>query len=185
MNFNRHSNLAGTHAFLAPSSPAWLNYDEDKLDRYFHTSMSAKRGTDLHALASECIRLGVRLPDGNSTLNMYVNDAIGFHMSPEQILYYSDNCYGQADAVGYRNQKLRIHDLKNGIIEASFHQLEIYEAIFCLEYKINPFHIATELRIYQNNEVKCFEPDPDDIFHIMEKIKSFDKRINRLKLEVF
>lgn len=185
MNFNRHSNLAGTHAFLSPSSPAWLNYDEDKLDRLFHTSMAARRGTDLHALANECIRLGVRLPEGNNTLNMYVNDAIGFHMTPEQILYFSDNCYGQADTIGYRNEKLRIHDYKSGIIEASFHQVEIYEAIFCLEYKINPFNIGAELRIYQNNEVKVYEPDPDDIFHIMERIKSFDRRINRLKQEVF
>ena len=31
MNFNKHSNLEGRHAFLGASKYHWVNYDEDKL----------------------------------------------------------------------------------------------------------------------------------------------------------
>ena len=31
MNWNRHSDLMGTHAFLSASKYHWLNYDADKL----------------------------------------------------------------------------------------------------------------------------------------------------------
>jgi len=185
MIFNTRSNLAGTHAFLSPSNPSWLNYDEEKLDKLFFMSMAAKRGTDLHAFAHEAIRLRVKLPEGNKTLNMYVNDGIGYDMSCEQLLYFSENCYGHADNLGFRNNMLRIHDLKTGVTETSFYQLEIYEALFCLEYEKNPFKIDAELRIYQSDVVKVLEqPDPDNIMHIMEKIRAFDKRIKLLRQEV-
>ena len=29
----------------------------------------------------------------------YVNDGVGFKLTPEQILYYSPYCYGTADAI--------------------------------------------------------------------------------------
>lgn len=183
MNFNSHSNLVGSHAILSASNYHWINYDEDKLDRVFFTAMAAKRGTELHAFASEAIRLGIKLPETPKTLNLYVNDAIGFRMSPEQILYYSDNCYGQADAVGFRNNKLRIHDLKTGINDSSVHQLEVYAALFCLEYEFRPFEIEIELRIYQNDAVRIYQPDPDDLFHIIDKIITFDKRLKVLRME--
>lgn len=183
MDFNKRSNLNGTHAFLSASNYHWINYDEEKLDRVFFTTMAARRGTELHAFAHEAIRLGIKLPEVEKTLNSYVNDAIGFRMTPEQILYYSDNCYGHADCVSFRNNQLRIHDLKTGITEASVHQLEVYAALFCLEYRFRPFEIAIELRIYQSDEVRIYEADPDVIFHIMDKIITFDKRINTLRLE--
>lgn len=184
MNFNSHSNLAGQqHAFLSASNYHWINYDEDKLDRIYYTTMAARRGTELHAFANEAIRLGIRLPDVKKTLNLYVNDAIGYRMTPEQILYYSDNCYGTADSVGFRRDTLRVHDLKTGVNEASVHQLEVYAALFCLEYRFKPFEIKIELRIYQNDEVRIYEGDPDVIFHIMDKIITFDKRLNALRLE--
>lgn len=184
MNFTTRSNLAGTHAFLSPSNPAWLNYEEDKLDRVFFKSMDAKRGTELHQLAYDLIRLGERLPKTSRTLNMYVNDAIGFRMVPEVLLYYSDNCYGHADTCGFRDNTLRIHDLKNGVIEAPFSQLEIYAALFCLEYKYNPFEIKTELRIYQNDAIKILNPEPDRLVHIIDRIRTFSRRIDDLKAEV-
>ena len=31
MNFNRHSNLEGQHAFLGASKYHWINYDESKV----------------------------------------------------------------------------------------------------------------------------------------------------------
>lgn len=187
MNLNAHSglvkNLAGTHAFLTPSNPAWVNYDVDKLDRVFFASMAARRGTELHALAHDLIRLRVKLPDNPITLNLYVNDAIGYGMTPEQLLFYSENCYGHADCVGFRNNTLRIHDLKTGSIEAPFKQLEIYAALFCLEYKFKPQDIKIELRIYQNDGVKVYLPELDDILPIIDKIVTFDKRLNYNRLE--
>lgn len=183
MLFNSHSKLTGTHAFLSASNYHWINYDEDKLDQSFIASMAARRGTQLHALAHDLIRLGVRLPTKRTTLNMYVNDAIGYRMTPEQILYYSDNCYGTTDTVAFRRNMLRIHDLKTGITKASVHQLEVYAALFCLEYRVRPFDIQTELRIYQSDEIEVYEADPDVIMHVMDRITTFDKRINALRLE--
>lgn len=183
MRFNVHSQFEGKHAFLSASSPAWTNYDEEKLDRVFVSSIAAQRGTALHAFAHQAIRLGVKLPRTPNTLNMYVNDAIGYRMSPEQVLYYSPNCFGTADAISFRKGQLRVHDLKTGIHEANERQLEVYAALFCLEYKMRPFEIEIELRIYQNNEVRIFAPDPDSIIHIMDKIITFDRRIEAIRLE--
>lgn len=184
MNFNKYSHLAGRHAFLSASNYHWVNYDEEKLDRVFFKQMAAIRGTELHALAHQLIRLSVKLPGNQKTLNRYVNDAIGFRMTPEQILYYSDNAFGTADCICFRNNTLRIHDLKTGSNEASMTQLKVYAAFFCLEYRFTPLEIAIELRIYQNDDVKVEQPDPDEIFHIMDRIKTFDKRIEELKQEV-
>jgi hypothetical protein len=131
--------------------------------------------------AHEAIRLGINLPDIQKTLNMYVNDAIGYKMAVEQPLYYSPNCFGHADTLCFRNDFLRIHDLKTGIVGASNKQLEIYAALFCLEYIISPFEIQTELRIYQNDNVHVFEPFPETISMIMEKIVTFDQAIEEMK----
>ena len=114
---------------------------------------------------------------------MYVNDAIGFKMQPEQVLYYSDNCFGTADAFIFRNYLLRIHDLKTGVTPAHMEQLEIYAALFCLEYNKKPGEIEMELRIYQNNEIVVHHPTADDILPIMDKIVTFDKIIEKLKME--
>jgi hypothetical protein len=61
-------------------------------------------------------------------------------------------------------------------------QLEIYAALFCLEYNKRPGDIDMELRIYQNNEILIHQPEADDILPIMDKIMSFDKLIEKLKL---
>lgn len=145
--------------------------------------LAAKRGTELHAFAHEAIRLGIKLPRGTKSLNSYVNDAIGFRMSSEQILYYSDNCFGTADTISFRKNYLRIHDLKTGATPTSERQLEVYAALFCLEYKFNPLTIEIELRIYQNDEVRIYMGDPDIILHIMDRIRVFDKRIEAIKEE--
>jgi len=181
MIFNQHLGLTGKHAFLSPSNYHWLNYNDQKLESRFYAAMSAKRGTDIHALAHEAIRLGIKLSRSNQALSTYVNDAIGYKMSCEQSLYYSDNCFGMADTICFRRNKLRIHDLKTGIISASEKQLEVYAALFCLEYGINPFEIETELRIYQRDEIRIFETPPEDIVIIMEKIVEFDQQIEAIK----
>jgi len=105
-------------------------------------------------------------------------------MASEQILYYSDNCFGTADTISFRRNQLRIHDLKTGVTQTSEKQLEVYAALFCLEYRIKPLEIETELRIYQSDEVRIYEVDPDSIVHIMSKIVAFDKRIRTLRQEV-
>jgi len=183
VNFNPHSNLVGQHAFLSASKYHWINYDEDKLISSYKNFQAVQMGTRLHSFACECIELGQKLPRKKKTLNLYVNDAIGYKMTPEQPLYYSENCFGTADAIAFRNDFLRIHDLKTGSSPASMAQLEIYTALFCLEYGIKPTEIGKELRIYQSDEVLVHEPENDRVFLIMDKIVYFDKCINKLKTE--
>lgn len=108
MNFNKHSNLEGQHAFLGASKYHWINYSEEKVADAYAKFLATQRGTMLHAFAAQCILLGQKLPKSQKTLNMYVNDAIGYKMTPEQILYYSPNCFGTADAISFRNNMLRI-----------------------------------------------------------------------------
>lgn len=181
MNFNIHSNLEGQHAFLSASKYHWINYDEEKLAAVYERYLAIQRGTQLHDFAKQCILLGQKLPRSKKTLNQYVNDAIGYRMTPEQVLYYSDNCFGTADAINFKDNFLRIHDLKTGDTPASFHQLEVYAALFCLEYRIKPFDMDMELRIYQHDDVQIYIPDPKDILRITDKIITFDKRIDKIK----
>lgn len=183
MRFNDHSSLVGKHAFLGASTYHWINYTEEHLENRFFTAMAAQRGTELHALAHNLIRLGVKLPKTRTSLNMYVNDAIGYRLSPEQPLYVSENCFGTADAIGFNRNMLRIADLKTGEVPGSVHQLEVYAAMFCMEYRFKPFEIDIEMRIYQHDDVQIFIADPNDIFHIMDKITTFDKRITALRME--
>ena len=183
MNFNDHSKLNGQHAYLGASSYHWINYDEQKLVNIYRNFLARQKGTVLHDFAAQCIKLGQKLPKSQKTLNMYVNDAIGFNMTPEQVLYYSDNCFGTADAICFRNGKLRIHDLKTGVIPAHMEQLMIYAALFCLEYKVKPSEIEIDLRIYQSDEVLYFKPEVEDIVPIMDKIITSDKIITEIQLE--
>lgn len=183
MNFNKHYSLEGKHAFLGASKYHWINYDADKLVDSYTKFQATLNGTILHDFACQCITLGQKLPKSQKTLNMYVNDAIGFKMKPEQVLYYSDNCFGTADAIIFRNNLLRIHDLKTGVTRAHMEQLEIYAALFCLEYNKKPIDIDMELRIYQNNEIIVHNPTVEDILPIMDKIITFDKIIDKMKIE--
>ena len=185
MIWNSHSLEVreGDHAFLSASKYHWIGYDEEKLINSYKNWMAATRGTVLHDFARTCITLNQKLPRSKKTLNSYVNDAIGFRMQPEQVLYYSENCYGTADAISFRDDLLRIHDLKTGVIPASLHQLEVYAALFCLEYKVKPGNIGIELRIYQNDDILVGIPTAENILPIMDKIIIFDKLINKIKME--
>lgn len=183
MIFNKHSNLEGQHAFLGASRYHWINYDEEKIAEAYSNHLATQRGVILHDFAARCIKLGQKLPRSSKTLNMYVNDAIGFKMFPEQVLYYSDNCFGTADAMAFRNNMLRIHDLKTGFRPAHMEQLEIYAALFCLEYHVKPADIEMELRIYQLDEIETYVPTSDEIDEIMDKIIRFDKVISHIREE--
>lgn len=183
MNFNEHWELKGKHAFLSPSSPYWLNYDRDKLRTVYHNQKAKEMGTKLHAFAEEAISYGVKLSHSKRTLNQYVNDAIGFGLQPEKILYYSDHCFGTADAIDFSNGLLRIHDLKTGKHPADFRQLEVYAALFCLEYGVDPNQIDIVLRIYQNDEVFEGVFDRSDILDHMNVIQEHSAELNALDLE--
>lgn len=184
MIFNMHFHLEGKHAFLGASKYHWLNYSEEKIAESYAKSLAVQRGTELHEFAAQCIKLGQRLPKSNKTLNRYVNDAIGYNMTPEQILYYSDNCFGTADAISFRDNVLRIHDLKTGTSPTHMEQLIIYAALFCLEYKVKPTSLKhIELRIYQFDDVAIHNPSADEICHVMDKIITADKIIDKIKSE--
>lgn len=183
MRFNDHSNLAGLHAFLSPSKYHWINYDDEKLDTSYLRRQAVELGNRYHELAEELIKMKVKLPRTKTTLNMYVNDAIGFQMNTEQCLFYSDNSFGTADAISFKRNLLRIHDLKTGSSPCSMKQLEVYAALFCLEYDVKPNDISMELRIYQNDTVLIHEPHKEDIMYIMDKIITFDKRIDIIRAE--
>ena len=186
MKWNDHSKIVGSHAFLGASTHAWLNDDPVKLKNRYLRWRAKERGTRLHDIAAKLIAEGIELPQTTKTLDQYVNDAIGFRMKPEQPLYYSDNCYGTADAIVYDEKLkfLRIHDLKTGEVPAKMEQLYIYAALFCLEYHKKPGLMGFELRIYQNNGIDITNPNAEIILPIMEKIIAFDKIINNIKGEL-
>lgn len=126
---------------------------------------------DPHAYAARSIRFGRKFPQSKKTLNAYINDAIDFHMIPEVGLYYSENCYGVADAIDFTNNFLRIHALRTKHEPSDMKQLLIYDAMF-----------QTEKCIYQNDDVLIANPTFEDIDSIIEKIKEFDRVVREVKL---
>lgn len=188
MRWNNHSTFEGCHAFLGASKYSWLNYDEAHLIQAYKNSYAKERGTRLHAIAASLISEGIKQRKTKDAFNMHVNDAIGYNMDPEVVLFYSRNCFGTADAISFNQDILRVHDYKSGTIPAKFEQLYIYDALFCLEYKQKPGNIKIENRIYQNTEIatECPRiniPDPNDISKIMERIIKFDRIIEKIREE--
>ena len=212
MNWNTHSNLIGRHALFNPSAVSWINYsleeeDIDKIFQRYKGQYATTVGTILHEYAEKRIRYRLRMykTDKNSVLmhlldkgippsvidldymydNLlhYVNDAIGFRMDPEVVLYYSDNCFGTTDAIYYRDKELRIHDYKSGKSTPHIEQPIIYASLFCLEYGIKPKDISTKLRIYQADDMIENNPEPEELEHAMKQIIALDKIINKWKSE--
>lgn len=182
MIFNKHSNLNGLHAIFSASQSSWLRYDDDKALEVFNNRKQAEMGTRLHAWAKNTIDLRIKQPRSPKTLYAYVNDAIGFQMNTEVVLFYSERFFGTADAICFRNGMLRIHDLKTGSvgkIESHMEQLEVYAALFCLEYKMKPSEIDIELRVYKNDEVLVHNPTAENIEAIMDKIVHLDQLLAR------
>lgn len=186
MLFNRHPNLNGLHATFSPSQSAWLRYDDEKALEVYSNKKAAERGSELHEWAKRTIDLGIKGPRSKQTLWSYVNDAIGFKMQTEVVLLYSERFFGTADAISFRNNVLRIHDLKtgkSGKIEDHMEQLKIYAALFCLEYKIKPEDIEIELRVYKNDDILVHNPMADEIIPIMNKIVHLNKLIEKAEYE--
>ena len=181
MFFNRHTNLEGLHAPFGASKSSWLRYSDEKIVEVYNNLQAAEMGTRLHEWAKQTIDLGIKQSRSKKTIYSYVNDAIGFNMSTEVILFYSENFFGTADAISFRNNFLRIHDLKTGRRPVHMEQLEIYAALFCLEYKVKPGDIHIELRIYQNDEILVHEPTAEDILPIMDKIVHVNKMLEKIE----
>lgn len=211
MNLNNHSSLEGKHALLSPSKYHWIFDSDDEFEKRFCTSYSAELGTLLHSIARKHVKFGYRINKNDKrsilvelldngipakvietldfdsmyeNLCTYVNDAISFRMAPEVILYFSDTCFGTADALSYDEKKrfLRIHDLKTGSTTARMEQLYIYTALFFLEYKyVKPGSTDIELRIYQKNDIIIDNPAADTIVPIMDKIKHFNDIANTIR----
>ena len=181
MVFNNHTNLEGLHAPFGASKSSWLRYNDEKVVEVYQNMRAVEMGTRLHEWAKQTIDLGIKQPRSKKTIYSYVNDAIGFKMSTEVVLFYSERFFGTADAISFRNNFLRIHDLKTGVRPVHIEQLEIYAALFCLEYKIKPTNIKIELRIYQNDEVLVHEPLPEDIVAIMDKIVHLNKLLENVE----
>lgn len=181
MNFNRHLNLEGLHAPFSASQSSWLRYDDEKAVEVYLNKKAAEMGTKLHQWAKDTIDLGIKQPRSKKTIYAYVNDAIGFKMDTEVVLFYSERFFGTADAISFKNGVLRIHDLKTGRTPVHMEQLEIYAALFCLEYRVKPGEIDIELRIYQNDEIIVHNPTAEDILPIMDKIVHLNKILERLE----
>lgn len=185
MRWNNHWSVENKHAFLGASKYHWIRYDLDKMKRIWENKFKSEEGTRKHNLAAFCIRERVRL-DGDGTLALYVNDAIGFRMTPEQVLYFNDDCFGTADAISFRNGILRVHDLKTGVHPGSFDQILIYFALFCLEYgkageALNPYDIEMIGRIYQSDDYVEYIAEPAEVQQIMDTIRTFTKEITAMK----
>ena len=183
MNFVKHSNLNGLHAAFSPSQPSWLRYDDAKALEVHRNKKAAEMGSRLHAWAKETIDLRLKMPRAKGPLYAYVNDAIGFRMDTEVVLFYSERFFGTADAISFRNGFLRIHDLKTGVTPVKMEQLQIYAALFCLEYKIKPSDIQMELRIYQNDEVLVDNPSAETIDEIIMHIIHLDQLLDKAEFE--
>ena len=198
MIFNKHSEYEGKHSILGASKYHWLrDSDQDLVNRY-NNYFAQQIGTAAHAYAKKRIEHRMPMDDCRAEKNAfllylldngipfqaididrlfynlmpYVNDAIGYKMTPELVLYYSDYSFGTADALSYGRNVLRIHDLKTGGSAASMDQLMVYAAWFYLEYKkqVNFQKSRTELRIYQNQEVLCHTPSNNEISGVMEMV---------------
>lgn len=193
-----HHQLEGKHSFLSPSQNSWLNYDDEKLVARYYSQFAQLIGTTMHELASKLIKRKIKINNEQTSLILmalddvgvprgaydpeflltnlvaFVNDAIGFHMDSEVILYCDIDCFGTTDAIlaDIHSKTLRIHDLKNGTHEADMEQLLVYAADYCIEYKRKPTDFKTiELRLYQNCQVVIYNPHHEEIQVIMDKIK--------------
>lgn len=192
MIFNNHYKLEGLHAPFPASKASWLRYDDEKAKEAYEKRKAAELGTRLHSWAKETIDLGIKQPRSNKTLYAYVNDAIGFKMSTEVVLFYTERFFGTADAISFRKDpktgrnRLRIHDLKTGVVgkpDAHFEQLKVYAALFCLEYSFKPSDIDISLGVYKKDEVVFCEPDPEEIKYIMNKIIHLDKLLINIEIK--
>lgn len=207
MNWNNHYKLEGKHALLGASKSGWINDEDDQFRQRVVSYYASTIGTLLHEIAKKYISHGFKMHKYDKSsivldlidsgiperiidildfdlmfinLMAYVNDAVGYRLSPEVLLYYSDRSFGTADTIGYfdKDKILRVHDLKTGKTPAKIEQLLIYAAWCCLEYKLKPEDLnGTDLRIYQLGEVLIHQPSPEELRFFMNRIQQRDQDV--------
>ena len=128
-------------------------------------------------------RMVKQYPEMLDTIRAYVNDAIGYKMYTEVVLYYTQDFFGTADTLIFNEKErlLRIHDLKTGVSVAHIEQLMGYAALFCLEQHIDPLSISYELCIYQGNDILVATPDGSDVKTFVDQYIAFDKAISNFE----
>ena len=150
---------------------------EDSVENYIYTKY---KHLDNLAYGLVLLQHLNYLPDiVYETVKHYINDGVSFKMKPEQKLVYSDFFFGTADTISYRNDRLQIHDLKTGDHPAHMEQLEVYAALFCLEYKAKPTEI--ELRLYQSDDILIANPNFEDILPIMDRIVAINSFVSKIE----
>lgn len=206
---------AGSHTLFSPSQPAWMNdKSEDDIYKRYISGIATTIGTAVHEEARDCILTNTKYTKNEakkaltkklllkpyyiprlafdadflaSNFINYVNDALGYMMTPEVPLFYSKWCAGTADTIIFEEKKniLRIHDLKTGVTPARFYQLEGYAALFFLEYgsrfHITPGDTQIELRIYQAGEIREEFPTAEEIVPIMDSIMWHSEVMDKLQ----
>jgi hypothetical protein len=206
---HKHEEWKGKHSFLSPSSHRLdRDLNEEDFIKGMRAQYSAAIGTAIHEKAEFRINNKLRIRNKThaadlileklveakipraiiepgefaETFMAYVNDAIGYDMFAEVPVGISDEAFGTIDAMSfnYKTKLLRIHDLKTGRVPAKIEQLVEYVAYFCIEYKLKPGEISTELRIYQSGEIITVTPTAPDILPFMERIKRGDNIMKRL-----
>lgn len=170
-------------SFATQIGTAVHDYAAGHIANYIRLKRGGEDELLYHLIKSRIPRVAIDTGWLYPNLMAYVNDAIGYRMSPEIVLDFTENCFGTADAISFDEKKrlLRVHDLKTGKAPAHFEQLELYSALFCLKYQMKPEKIKTELRLYQGNEVQVLSPSPDDILKMMDAIRKADQWITELK----
>lgn len=211
MNYTRHSELEGKHAFLGASKSGWLRKSPDELFRAYARTYITTIGTAIHDIARKHIKhsFPVTLDDKNSVLlslvedykiplqiidaavdfasvfdnfMIYVNDCIDYDMVPEQILYYSYNCFATTDAINrlddiMENSIVRVSDLKTGTTPVHKEQIFVYMSLVCLEYNLRPGELEFVGKIFQNGEIQEYNPTGVEIAEIMDTIVMADNII--------
>lgn len=154
------------------------------IENYIYNKYFDEKYNELSYTATEYIKkVGPIVDRIYDTLKDYINDGIGFKMLTEWGLKYSDNFFGHADSIIFRDKTLRIHDLKTGTTPAKMEQLLIYAALFCLEYNFKPAEIDITLGVYKKDEVAFCDPESEEIIHIMNRIVHLDKLLRKMDNE--
>ena len=87
MNFNKHQEYEGKHAFMGASQFRWIEWDSTTLMERYYSRYAQEIGTVLHSLAQNCIKARIRL----SKADLHLVDLFDIGM-PLQFVVHSTLC---------------------------------------------------------------------------------------------